>query len=45
MEYIHNSLKELLDKLEYLNQFINQHLKNSPPIIRSNQIQLVGTIL
>jgi len=37
MEYIHNSLKDLLDKLEYLNKFINQHLKNLPPIIRSDQ--------
>jgi len=45
MEYIHNSFKELLDKLENLNKFINQHLKNPPPIIRSDQIHIDGTIL
>jgi len=45
MEYIHNSLKELLDLLENLKKFINQHFKNPPPIIRSDQIQKDGKIL
>jgi len=44
MEYIHNSLKELLDLLENLKKFINQHFKNPPPIIRSDQIQKDGKI-
>jgi len=34
-----------LDKLKNLNKFINQHLKNPPPIIRFDQIQIDGTIL
>jgi len=44
-EYIHNLLKELFDKLENLNKFINQHLKKPPIIIRSDQTQIDGTIL
>jgi len=45
MEYIHNSIKEFVDKLENFNKFINQHLKKPPPIIRSDQTQIDGIIL